>query len=360
MKKDNIIYILFIIIIVGVSGYSIYKHFNYEIPDGVIPYSVYIDVIDDDNGYVAIGMNNYYKENNAKYNSNKDIILQGQFIKFDKNLNIVKKIDYNDNNDNGFMPREIIKTDDGYILTGVIMPLNSVKSVVIKLDKDLNVVKKIYLNELDSTVAIKMIKDNDRYTILTHTYKTDGETISDDYNVIFELDKDLNIVNKIIYKENYVLNQMFLRDNNYLLIGNNEKDSIVVVISKDTSEVLSTKITDIPNQYELYFYNNKLYTSKYVYDLENDTIIHFSGENLSDNHILLIDNDVIYVSHPDPSDNNYSESIYTYDLNMNKIKEYKLEFENIDKIINYNDRLLVIGRVSHDDSVIPIIKYVEK
>ena len=47
------------------------------------------------------------------------------------------------------MSREIIKVDDGYIVTGMIMPLNRVKSVVLKLDKDLNVVKKIYLNELD-------------------------------------------------------------------------------------------------------------------------------------------------------------------------------------------------------------------
>ena len=139
MKKSNILMIIIIALVVSVCGYTIYRHFNYEIPDEIIPYSHYMDIIEDDNGYVVVGVNNYYKED-SKYN--KDIILQGDFIKFDKNLNIVKKVKYDDDN-NGFMSREIIKVDDGYIVTGMIMPLNRVKSVVLKLDKDLNVVKKI-------------------------------------------------------------------------------------------------------------------------------------------------------------------------------------------------------------------------
>ncbi len=148
MKRNNVIYILLIIIITGVFGYTIYKHFNYEIPDETIPYNSYTDIIEDD-GYVVVGINNYYNEQLAKYNSNKEIVLQGQFIKYDKNLNIVKKVNYNDSDDNGFLARQIIKDDDGYIVTGVIMPHNRVKSVILKLDKDLNVVKKIYLNELN-------------------------------------------------------------------------------------------------------------------------------------------------------------------------------------------------------------------
>ena len=37
MKKFNVIYILLIAIIVGVFGYTIYEHFNYEIPDDYDP-----------------------------------------------------------------------------------------------------------------------------------------------------------------------------------------------------------------------------------------------------------------------------------------------------------------------------------
>ena len=100
-------------------------------------------------------------------------------------------------------------------------------------------------------------------------------------------------------------------------------------------------------------YNNKLYTNRIVYDLNTDEFVNFSGENLGDNHILLIEDDIIYVSHVEQSDNNYNESIYTYDLNMNKLNEYKVHFESIDKIINYEDKMLVIGReTKNDDSII--------
>ena len=361
MKKSNIIYILLIAIVAGIFGYTIYQHFDYEIPDEIFPYSAYTDVIEDDEGYVVVGINNFYKENGAKYNSNKNIILQGEFIKFDKNLNIVKNVKYSDGNDNGFMSREIIKVDDGYIVTGVIMPLNRVKSVVLKLDKDLNVLKKVYLNELDSTLALQIVKDNDKFIILTSTYRENGESISDEYNVIFEVDNDLNIINRIPYKEGYKLYQIFLHNDNYLLIGDNEKESAIVTLSKDTKEVLSTKKVNIPNQETVYLSNNKIYTKRIVYDLNTDELVKFSGENLGDNHILLIEDDIIYVSHIKQSDNDYNESIYTYDLDMNKLKEYKVHVENIDKIINYEDKLLVIGReTTNDDSIKPIIKFIEK
>ena len=360
MKRNNVIYILLIIVITGVFGYTIYKHFNYEIPDEIIPYNSYTDIIEDD-GYVVVGINNYYNEQLAKYNSNKEIVLQGQFIKYDNNLNIVKKVNYNDSDDNGFLARQIIKDDDGYIVTGIIMPHNRVKSVILKLDKDLNVIKKIYLNELDSTFAIQIIKDNDKYIVLTRTYRENGESIIDQYNVIFEIDKDLNIIDKITYKEDYTLNQIFTYDDNYLLIGNKDIDSAIILISKDTKEVLSTRSVNIPNQEEVYLYNNKLYTNQIVYDLITDELVKFNGENLVDNHILLIENDIIYVSHTVLNDYNSNEYIYTYDLNMNKINEYKEKFEHIDKIINYDNRILVIGHETGDgDSIKPIIKNMEK
>ncbi len=353
MKKSNILMIIIIALVVSVCGYTIYRHFNYEIPDEIIPYSHYMDIIEDDNGYVAVGANNYYKED-SKYN--KDIILQGDFIKFDKNLNIVKKVKYDDDN-NGFMSREIIKVDDGYIVTGLIMPLNRTKSVVLKLDKDLNVVKKIYLNELDSTVAMRIVKDNNKYIVLTRTYRENGEAISEEYNVIFEIDNDLNIINRIPYKEDYMLNQLFLQGDNYLLIGKNESESVVVTVSKDTKEIISTKSINIPNQEDVYLYNNKLYTNKIVYDLSTDEFVNFSGESLVDNHILLIEDDIIYVSRTEEN----KESIYTYDLDMNKIKEYKDKIDDIDKLINYEDKFLIIGcETSDDDSIKPIIKFIEK
>ena len=354
MKKNNILYVLLIIIIAGVFGYTIYKHFNEENNEN-IPYNIYNDIIEVDDGYVVVGSNDY------KYVEG-ELLVQGQFIKYDKDLKIVKKTNYNEENKGIFLTK-IIKTNDGYIATGSILSELPIKSIMIKLDNDLNIVKKEYLSELNTTVALQIVKENDNYLILCRTLdRVQNDEFTNEHNIIYKIDSDLNIIEKHSYKEEYIFDNIYILDNSYLLTGNNGIQVIIAEISKENYEIISSDKVGKEFYYvdDNYFYNNKLYNKDEVYDLETKEIINFDKNNLFDNNILLVDNDIIYASHFERNSDE-SQSLYLYDLNMNKIKEYKTKIEYIRKIIIYDDKILILGsNTGNDNGVEPILKYIEK
>jgi len=371
-KLKKVLIILAIILVVEVIAFFIYKNFI-DNEDIIVKYSYYNDVLVENNDYLAVGYNNYYQDERAYYHDG-ELMMQGQIIKFDKDLKEIKEANYHDEGSVFLM--NVIKANDGYIAIGSRLVSDSlVKGLILKYDNDLNFVKKQEYNLLNMTMLRNIVKDGDNYIIIgSSIYENDRIGNHLGGGIILKIDNDLNILEHNNYGGNKSgsFDNIIVFDDYYLVSGIDADHAIIIKFDKnfnrDSDDVNPISKKVIFNKtfdegidfFNTYYYQNKLYNERYVYDLDTNEIKEFNGKDLNYNNVLLISEDKIYTNHYEHNNDNKS-LIYVYNLDMEKINEYKIDIEEINKLINYDDKLLVIGRiVDKDSSIKPIIKFVEK
>ena len=350
-KFIKILIVLGVFFLLEIMFFIIYKH--YKNLDEYNKFNYYSDVLIEEDGYVAVGHNNYYKDKRANYVDGA-LTLQGQIVKFDKNLNIVKEANYKDGY-NLFL-LSIAKTDDGYIAVGLDSDDSPVRGVILKYDKDLNFVKKQEYSYFEKTVLYKIVRDNDKYIILGR-------------NVILKIDSDLNILEQNYYNENEsVFHNIFVFDDYYLVTGSAANSTFIFNFSKnfnreeDDKEAISKKVISVKEFKNIsptfdYYYDAKLYGGEDVYNVKTGELSKINSDVVG-NSILLISDNKIYSSYTDDNDKLY---LAVYDLDsMKQIQTYYMSLSYIKGIYDLGDKLLINGYPEDEGSAYCVLKIIDK
>ena len=349
----KIMIILGIILVVEIIVFIIYK--NYYKKDECDKYidKGYNDLLVLDDGYITIGHNDYNGTEDAKY---KDgiILSQGEITKLDKNLNIVWSTSYYLDCDVDLVG--ITKINDGYIVIGtekVKLDNNDddYTGLILKVDKEGQIVDSIQYDLLDNTILKKIVRDNNTNIIIgSSQYELDRIGNHLGGGIILKVDDNLKIIEQNNYGGNKSgeFNNIFILKDSYLVTGTDADYPIIIKFNKNfnreenDNELISKKVTysktlDKSIKFEPKYYNdNKLYDIPYYYELNsNEPVLYDEKGILNNKIILLIDKDYIYAC-----DKN---KLYIYDHNFELVSEDTVDTEYIKEVILNNKDIIIIG-----------------
>ena len=158
----KIMIILGIILVIEIIIFFVYKHFYKDNNCYDVLYKEYNDLIAIDEGYIAVGHNNYYDTDDAKY-LNNNVVNQGEITKLDNDLNVVWTTSYYLNGDVDLIG--INKIKDGYIIVGNVKVEqehdNDNTGIILKVNKEGKIINSITYDLLDNTIFSKIVRDND-------------------------------------------------------------------------------------------------------------------------------------------------------------------------------------------------------
>ena len=353
-KKNllKIMIILGIILIIELIVFFAYKLIKNKNDGFGIQTNQYIDVINIDDGYITVGYNYYEGTEDVKYNNDLPI-KQGEITKFDNSLNIVWTTRYY--LDNNVELVGITKIKDGYIIIG-----NETKEkghseedntgILLKVDKEGQIVKATNYDLLENTLFNKIVRDNNKNIIIGYSqYELDRVGNHLGGGIILKVDDDLNIIEQNNYGGNKsgTFNNIFILKDSYLVTGKDAEYPVIVKFNKDfnrddddteliSKKVIYNKTLDNSKEFNPRYYNdNKLYDNEYYYDIENDKLETFDKNKvLKDKHLLLIDKEYVYAS--------TTNKLYIYNHDFELVKEYTVDTDYIETILPIKDQILLI------------------
>lgn len=346
-KLSKIMIILGIILVIELIFFLLYSLFFKNKDCYSLLDKEYNDVIPINDGYIVVGNNNYYDTDDAKYNGDK-ILNQGEITKIDKELNIVWATSYYLNGDVNLIGINEIK--DGYIIIGnEIKELehdNDSTGIILKVDKEGKIIKSVTYDLLDNTKFTKIIRDNDKNIVIGYSqYELDKIGNHLGGGIILKVDDNLNIVEQNNYGGNKSgeFNNIFVLKDSYLVTGLDAGYPVIIKYNKnfnrekDDKELISKKIIynkTLDREMEfnpIYYYDNKLYDGKNIYDLSNNSFKNISNE-LDGKGILLIKDNYIYV---------IDKKLKKYDMDHKLIEEIEVD-ELITKLIPIKNNFIYI------------------
>ena len=163
MLKIAIIILTIILVAEAIYfGIKIYKN-----RQSTTYYTTINSIVKDDNQFIGVGLSDFKHSNLTDYEKpgyNKPVIWV-----YDKDYKIKKEIKYNEGYNGVFY--DVISTSDGYIAVGALEmteamhKTGSTEGILVKFDKDLNIIWQENLQILDTTKLVKVKLDKDENII---------------------------------------------------------------------------------------------------------------------------------------------------------------------------------------------------
>lgn len=361
------------------------------------------DIVVTDNGYVGVGQSDFkyskdVKEKDYIYKEEKYIATRCKIALYNKEKELLKESSFDSEFDSTFY--SVLKIDDGYIAVGSIVSndeqieLNTHDALMVKYDKDLNVVWSNTYSVLSDTKFYKIIDDgNNNYVIIGQSIYENMEFGSHitGGGIIVRINSDGEVIANNNYGGNKSGNftDIIKVDDGYIVCGKDATNyGIVVKFKKDFNReendknLITQKImwqrtysnTDNLGFMDMVLIGDTLYVCGAVNisdekDADGNAIFKYdagivlyntSGKYLGkkltlndDVHNLFTsietDNEFLYLTtlmDADNNDNDNRSMLVKMDLEGNIIKResYDNESNNIlNKIMKINDNYLITG-----------------
>ena len=333
------------------------------------------DLIKVDDGYVTIGVSDFHNGKsvhekiynyNEKSNNHRIIAVQSRIAKYDNNMQLMWENTYQNTYDSIF--NSVIKVDDGYIAVGSYISSdkeleeNNHHALIVKFDLNGKEIWHKSYSSLSNTRFNKIIKDEDTYIVIGQSIY--GKSDTDTSNIGGGIIVQYNGFGEVIAHNNYGgdrsgrFNDIIKTDDGYIVCGRDSINyGIVVKFSKDFNressdiDAISNKIlwqrtyatTDKEGFTSMMLLDNKLYLAGSIGDIAGIVIYDENGKYISktlsdvNGHFnsIINSNNEIYLS--------TNSLIIKYDIDNNKFINYKNISQTINKIINFNDKIVYIG-----------------
>lgn len=349
-KLLKVMIILGIILVIEIIIFIIYK--NNKNCDIEFTKTINNIIIDKDN-FITIGTNNYKDTEDEKY-YNDHLIMQGEIIKYNKDLNIEWITSYYLDNDINLV--DIVKVKDGYIAIGTIKKEidNDIDytGLLLKLNNEGKIINTKEYDLLTNTIFRKIVRDNNTNIIIGGSqYEIDRIGNHLGGGIILKVDDSLNILESNNYGGNKSgeFTNIFILNDSYLVYGVDANYPILVRFNKsfnrnnDDNDLISKKVISYKtfdkdiNFNPMYYSNNKLYDGIYEYDIISDSLI---KKNETNKQILLINENNVYM---------VNDKLTICDRDYRIIKEYNSN-NNITKILPVTNGHIIIKSICKECS----------
>lgn len=275
------------------------------------------NIIETSSGYVTVGSSNFSR---SKYH--EKIKKEAGIVSVYSDKELVKEIKFDDYYQGVFYDLEEVSS--GYIVVGSIREKedSNKKGIIVKYDKDWNILWKDVYSELDDTVFRSLLVDGDYIYVA-------GSSIYD-RDVIGNEDKGGAIILKYDFSGNIVFSNHFGGNKNGAFYDIVKANDLYYAVGSDTS-------------------NNALFMGLNS-SLEPVVVKNYEGVNKIGFSSILSSNNSLYVTcaSMEDTDNQTVEqaTIIKYDYNGNVLKEVKYTKEDYsiwNKIIDYKGSFYVVG-----------------
>lgn len=305
--------------------------------------------------YVAVGSNN----DNDKYYE------KGKITIYDKDLNKVTEKLYNKGYKSAFL--DIVEDDDGYVVVGSYEKSkndnenNIRRALIVKYDLEGNILfEKDFRDAINSSFT-GIIKEEDGYVAVGYSI---SDTNKDGGAYIIKYDKTGNIIWKSNYgdKSNAKFKDLIKVDDYYYVVGIDKKNISVLCKFDNNGKLIKDSIykyTDNLGFTGIVYYNDYLYITgnrkakgeenslgnallvKYSTDLKRKKEVVYSNDKASRYNTLDIDNNNIIVIGTINENKQYDGLIGKYDSDLNVIVTKELGSSSD---TYFNDIIIVDGK----------------
>ena len=319
------------------------------------------DLIMDDNGYVAVGVSDFYDSNFVNLRTyeytnpinkkkTKMITNQARIAKYDKDLNLVWENTFSNLYDANFY--SVLSVSDGYIAVGSLVSryeqidANIRDALIVKYDLSGKMIWHKTYHVLSDTEFYKIIDDGDDNYIVVGQSIYENMEVGSHYTgggIIVRYDKEGNLLAHNNYGGNKSgsFNDIIKVNDGYLVCGKDATNyGILVKFKKDFNRGEN---------------DHNLISKKVLWQrtYSNTDTIGFSGMVIKDNTIYLAG--AINVSNEKDKDNKpifkYDAGLVLYNTSGKYLGKYSLEDEvhhHFNSIILDNDDLILTGLINVD------------
>lgn len=327
------------IIILEAIGVGIFLAINKA---NLTHYSVINNLKEYDNNYYGVGFSNFReskfnKVKYYKYDGVNTLTNQAQFVKYDKDMNILFELTYKNKYDSAYY--DMIKVSDGYICVGSyvkneeMIDLNTREGLIVKYDFDGNMIWHKNYQVLGDTEFFRVVEDNNGIIVVGQSIYENMEIgnhpIGGGIIVKYDYDGEVVWYNNFGGNKSGIFNDIVVLKDGYICVG--KDGALYGLICKFDKE------------------GNLVYNVSSYGNFQTDAT-GFSRAKVFDNKLYISGS---YNTNKDENkDNTFDGAIYVYDLKGNYIKRFRLR--NItsthfyDFVIN-KDYLLAVGCTTNED-----------